>query len=268
MSPLDPTVARLTASSLLGRRRALLLLALPAVLLALAGGARLFAGQDTELSSFLLGSFALGTVVPLLGLLAGTGAIGPEIDDGSIVYLLSKPLSRHVVVLTKLLVAVMIVLALGALPTLVAGLVVVGTADGLAVGFAVGAAAAGVGYCALCWAPTPPSAGSGWSCSWRSSSAPRGTPGGGCGPCASPATRRRAAHAGPGARPVQSRRRALSATAACAASPSSRWGAPERRTAGVHDEASTDRPRAVRVRMPLLSVSSRREPVKTKFPSP
>jgi len=149
MSLVDPTVARLTAGSLLGRRRALLLLALPAVLLALAGAARFFAGRDPELSAFLLGSFALGTVVPLLGLLAGTGAIGPEIDDGSIVYLLSKPLSRHVVVVTKLLVAVGIVLALGALPTLVAGLVLAGTSDGLAVGFAVGAAAAGTGYCAL-----------------------------------------------------------------------------------------------------------------------
>ena len=149
MRPVDPTVARLTAGSLLGRRRALLLLALPAVLLVLAGVARALAGQDTQLAGFLLGSFALATVVPLLGLLAGTGAIGPEIDDGSIVYLLSKPLSRHVMVVTKLLVAVAVVLVLGALPTLVAGLVLVGTTDGLAVGFAVGAAAAGVGYCAL-----------------------------------------------------------------------------------------------------------------------
>ena len=149
MRPFDPTVARLTAGSLLGRRRALLLLALPAVLLALAGAARALAGQDAELSSFVLGSFALGTVVPLLGLLAGTGAIGPEIDDGSIVYLLSKPLSRHVMVVTKLLVAVTVVLLLGALPTLLAGLVLAGTTDGLAVGFAVGAAAAGIGYCAL-----------------------------------------------------------------------------------------------------------------------
>ncbi|CAA9358887.1 MAG: Integral membrane protein, partial [uncultured Frankineae bacterium] len=104
MRAVDPTVARLTAGSLLGRRRALLLLALPAVLLVLAGVARTLAGQDAQLSAFLLGSFALGTVVPLLGLLAGTGAIGPEIDDGSIVYLLSKPLSRHVMVVSKLLV--------------------------------------------------------------------------------------------------------------------------------------------------------------------
>lgn len=149
MRPLDPTVARLTAGSLLGRRRALLLLALPLVLLVLAGLARALAGVEPELTVVLLGSFALGTLVPLLGLLAGTGAIGPEIDDGSIVYLLSKPLSRHTIVVSKLLVAAAVTTVLGALPTLAAGLVLGGTADGLAVGFAVGALAAGIGYCAL-----------------------------------------------------------------------------------------------------------------------
>jgi ABC-2 type transport system permease protein len=148
-APVDPTVVRLTARSLLGRRRALLLAALPLVLLVLASLARSLAGVEPELTVVLLGSFALGTLVPLLGLVAGTGAIGPEIDDGSIVYLLSKPLSRHTIVLSKLLVAVAVTTALGALPTYVAGLVLGGSADDLAVGFAVGAAAAGVGYCAL-----------------------------------------------------------------------------------------------------------------------
>ena len=40
--------------------------------------------------------------MPLLGLIAGTGAIGPEIDEGSIVYLLAKPLNRYSIVVTKL----------------------------------------------------------------------------------------------------------------------------------------------------------------------
>ena len=146
---MNRTVARLTARSLLGRRRALLLLCLPAVLLLLSAVARALAGTDDELAVLLLGGFALGTLVPLLGLIAGTGAIGPEIDDGSIVYLLSKPLSRHVVVVTKLAVAVGVVTVLGAALTLLAGLLLAGTSDGLAVAYAVGAAAAGVAYCAL-----------------------------------------------------------------------------------------------------------------------
>jgi ABC-2 type transport system permease protein len=146
---MNATVARLTARTLLGRRRALLLLTLPAVLLLLCGAARLLAGPDTGVSVGLLGGFALGTVVPLLGLIAGAGAIGPEIDDGSIVYLMSKPLSRHAIVRSKLAVAVAVVTVVAAVPTLLAGLVLLGTAEGVAVGYAVGAGVAGLAYCAL-----------------------------------------------------------------------------------------------------------------------
>jgi ABC-2 type transport system permease protein len=146
---MNATVAQLTARSLLGRRRALLLLALPAVLLLLCGAVRLLAGPDTDVSVGLLGGFALGTIVPLLGLIAGAGAIGPEIDDGSIVYLLSKPVSRHSIVRSKLAVAVAVVIVVAAVPTLLAGLVLSGTAEGIAVGYAIGAGVAGLAYCAL-----------------------------------------------------------------------------------------------------------------------
>ena len=146
---MNATVAQLTARSLLGRRRALILTALPAVLLLLCVTTRWLAGSSDRLSVTLLGNFALGTIVPLLALIAGTGAIGPEIDDGSIVYLLSKPLSRPSIVQTKLAVAVGTVIALAAVPTLLAGLVLSGTTDRLAVGYAVGAAVAGATYCAL-----------------------------------------------------------------------------------------------------------------------
>lgn len=146
---MNATVAVLTARSLLGRRRALLLLALPAVVLALAGLSRWLAGQDADNTVVLLGGFALGTLVPLLGLIAGTGAIGPEIDDGSIVYLLSKPLNRFTIIVTKLAVAVGVVAAFAALPTLGAGLILSGTSARLAVGFAVAALVAGIAYCAL-----------------------------------------------------------------------------------------------------------------------
>ena len=43
--------------------------------------------------------------VPLVALLATTGLLAPEIDDGSVAYLLAKPISRHTIVLSKLLVA-------------------------------------------------------------------------------------------------------------------------------------------------------------------
>jgi ABC-2 type transport system permease protein len=143
---MNATVARLTARGLLGRRRAYLLMALPGVLLLLSVLVRLLAGQDDGITVGILGGFALATLVPLLGLIAGTGSIGPEIDDGSIVYLLSKPLSRHAIATTKAAVAVTVVTLFAALPVLLAGLVLAGTANGLAVGYALGALVAGLGY--------------------------------------------------------------------------------------------------------------------------
>lgn len=146
---MNATVIRLSMRGLLGRRRALLLLLLPAVLLLLAVVIRLLAGSDENITRNLLGAFALGTLVPLLGLITGTGVLGPEIDDGSVVYLLAKPISRPSIVRSKLLVAVLAVIVFAALPTLLAGLIMSGLAGGLAVGYAVGALIAGIAYCAL-----------------------------------------------------------------------------------------------------------------------
>ena len=149
MMAVHPTVAGLTARGLLGRRRAVVLLLLPAVLLVLSVVVRLVAGRDDDTTVALLGDLGVGTLVPLLGVVVGTGAIGPEIDDGSIVYLLAKPLSRHTIVRSKLAVAAATTLVVGALPVLVAGLVLTGSSGGLAVGFAVGAALAGIAYSAV-----------------------------------------------------------------------------------------------------------------------
>jgi ABC-2 type transport system permease protein len=143
------TVARLTARSLLGRRRAYLLMALPGVLIVLCVLVRLLAGKDNDITVGILGGFALSTLVPLLGLIAGTGSIGPEIDDGSIVYLLSKPLSRHSIAGTKAAVAATVVTVFAAVPVLVAGLVLAGTSDGLAAGYFLGALVAGLAYATL-----------------------------------------------------------------------------------------------------------------------
>jgi ABC-2 type transport system permease protein len=146
---MNATVARLTARSLLGRRRAYLLMALPGVLILLCVLVRLLAGEDNDITVGILGGFALSTLVPLLGLIAGTGSIGPEIDDGSIVYLLSKPLSRHSIAGTKAAVAATVVTVFAALPVLVAGLVLAGTSDGLAAGYFLGALVAGLAYATL-----------------------------------------------------------------------------------------------------------------------
>jgi ABC-2 type transport system permease protein len=146
---MNATIARLTWRSLLGRRRALLLLILPAMLLILAVMVRIFQGADPEHASLLLGIFAVPFLIPLLGLIAGTGSIGPEIDDGSIVYVLAKPLSRYTIILTKLVVAVVVMIAFGSLPILVAGFILANGEANVAIGYAVGSVAAGITYVAL-----------------------------------------------------------------------------------------------------------------------
>lgn len=143
------TVARLTLRALLGRRRALILAALPALLLVIAVAVRLQAGADDRAATEILGAFALAAMVPLVGVIAGTGAIAPEIDDGSIVYLLSKPLNRTTVIVTKLWVAIGVTVAFTSLPILVAGFVLNGNGQQIAVAYAVAAAVAAVAYSAV-----------------------------------------------------------------------------------------------------------------------
>lgn len=143
------TVARLTLRGLLGRRRALLLLSLPVLLLALAVLVRALAGQDDDLTVVIAGGLGVTLFVPLLGVIAGTGAIGPEIDDGSIVYLLAKPLRRHTIATTKVVVAIGVTAAFAVMPVLVAGLLMSGSDRVLALALGLAALVAGTAYAAL-----------------------------------------------------------------------------------------------------------------------
>jgi ABC-2 type transport system permease protein len=106
-------------------------------------------GDKYELAVRVLGTLGLGTLVPILCLVVGTGVIATEIDDGSIVYLLAKPLPRWQIVTSKLAVAVVTSWLFAALPVLLAGLIVYGTADGLALGYFVGTLVASAVYSAL-----------------------------------------------------------------------------------------------------------------------
>jgi ABC-2 type transport system permease protein len=143
------TVAYITFRGMLGRKRALLLFLLPAVLLVLAIALRVTDHNDLDTAALVLRTFALGTLLPLLGLITGTGVIGPEIDDGQIMYVLTKPISRPVVTTTKLLVAIALMIVFAVIPTLVAGLILAGTTAQLSVAFAIGLFVGGVAYCAV-----------------------------------------------------------------------------------------------------------------------
>ncbi|MFE0460140.1 ABC transporter permease [Kitasatospora sp. NPDC058965] len=143
------TVVRLTVRGLLGRRRGVLLLVVPVLLLIIAVAAGASHGDKHELAVQLLGTLGLGTLVPILGLVVGTGVIATEIDDGSIVYLLSKPLPRRQIVTSKLAVAVLTGWLFAAVPVLLAGLIIYGTGDGVALGYFVGTLVASAAYSAL-----------------------------------------------------------------------------------------------------------------------
>jgi len=140
---------RLTFRSMLGRRRALLLFALPAVLIVLAIVIRLVTSDTDATTPALLHRFALGILLPLLALITGTGAIGPEIDDGEIVYLLAKPIPRPVIICTKLVVAIVLTIAFTTIPTLIAGVIITGGLTAAVLGFGVGTIVGAVAYCAV-----------------------------------------------------------------------------------------------------------------------
>ncbi|WP_433240727.1 ABC transporter permease [Actinomadura nitritigenes] len=146
---MNATIALITFRAMLGRRRALLLLALPALLVVLAVVLRWTGNNDLDVSANVLQKFGLATLLPLLALIAGTGVIGPEIDDGQIMYVLTKPIPRQVIVLTKLAVAIVLVAAFSVVPTLLAGLVLTGTTAQLVPAFTVGVLVGGVAYSAV-----------------------------------------------------------------------------------------------------------------------
>src|SRR6478735_3293772 len=94
---IHPVVVGLTARDLLGRRRLILFALLPLVLLGLAITSRAVRGAGAKEAADILQQVGFGALLPLLALIAATGTLAPQIDDGSVVYLLAKPLSRHAI---------------------------------------------------------------------------------------------------------------------------------------------------------------------------
>ena len=142
---LNGVIAGITLRQLLSRRRTLLLLLLGGVLVVVALIVQL-AGEESRalpVTAGLLATLGVATLMPLVALLFGTGAIGSELEDGTAVYLLAKPIRRGTILATKLAVASACAILLTSGPMLLAGLISAGgLGDGLVLGF-VGAAAIG-----------------------------------------------------------------------------------------------------------------------------
>ncbi|MDX6738254.1 ABC transporter permease [Actinocorallia sp. A-T 12471] len=146
---MNSTIASLTLRGMLGRRRAVLLFLLPAVLLGLSV-VLAATGYDTlSTSTGVLHAFGIVVLLPLLALIVGTGVIGPEIDEGQIMYVLTKPISRASVVLTKFACAVGLVVVFAVVPVWAASAIMVGPESDVSWAFAVGALQGGVVYAAV-----------------------------------------------------------------------------------------------------------------------
>lgn len=142
---MNPTILRLAVQALLGQRRFWLLLAFPVLLVALTVLIRVLADGDAAWP--LLPTLGYPVVLPLVAVLAASSVLGPEVDDGSIVYLLSKPVSRHAVALSKWVVAWVATVLAGALPLYACAVVAGGGDRAPALGLA--ALVAGTTYSAL-----------------------------------------------------------------------------------------------------------------------
>ncbi|TNH27546.1 ABC transporter permease [Micromonospora orduensis] len=132
------TITWITARGLFGRRRFLLLLPLPLVLLGLAVLCRSLGVDPGQWGPPVLVGLGLAVVLPVVALIVGTGVLGAEIDDGTVVHILTKPLPRWQIVLPKLGVAAGVAAATVAVPLYVAGVL----ADSVRLGLALAGAAA------------------------------------------------------------------------------------------------------------------------------
>ncbi|GAB1645096.1 ABC transporter permease subunit [Krasilnikovia sp. MM14-A1259] len=141
------TVAWITARGLFGRRRALLLLPLPLLLVGLALLCRAYDVNPDHWGTPVLVGLGLAVVLPVIALIVGTGVLGSEVEDGTIVHILTKPLPRSEIVLAKFGVAAVVTAVTACVPLFIAGSLT-GSAR-LGLGLAAGAAVGAVAYTAL-----------------------------------------------------------------------------------------------------------------------
>lgn len=142
-------IAGFTLRGLMGRRRAILIVLLAglpvlvSVIIRLAGGTR-----DVDA---VLQNMVIRAVMPLVALIVGTAAVGSEIEDGTIVYLLTKPVPRWLTALAKLVVAAGLTAILVVPSVVISGLIMGGSVSGADVtgavtAYAIACLAGGVAY--------------------------------------------------------------------------------------------------------------------------
>ena len=92
-----------TLRGLLGRRRTILLVLLAGLPVLIALLVRVTGGRPD--ADRVLDILVVRTVMPLVALIVGTASIGSEIEDGTAVFLMIKPIARWRIALAKIIVA-------------------------------------------------------------------------------------------------------------------------------------------------------------------
>jgi ABC-2 type transport system permease protein len=153
---MNTDIFMLTLRMLLGRRRTIFLGLVALLPLLVAFAFRTGGGDQTDpldwTANALLGGMITGIFLPLAALVFGTAAFGAESEDGTLVYILARPIPRVSVIAAKLAAAVIATGVLVLPAALLAGIIAVGGEDGgasLITGFVVGLAGGIVVYSAL-----------------------------------------------------------------------------------------------------------------------
>lgn len=113
-----------TVRGVLGRRRTWLMVLLAALPVGVALLVRLGGGQPHVQT--ILDTLIVRTVMPLLALVLGTSVLGSELEDGTAVYLMVKPVPRWRILLAKMAVAAGVTVALVFPATVATALLTVG----------------------------------------------------------------------------------------------------------------------------------------------
>ena len=141
------TVAFITARGRFGRRRALLLLPLPLLRVGLAALCRAYGVSPDMWGQAVIVGLGLVVVLPVVALIVGTGVLGSEVDDGTIVHILTKPLARSEIILAKYAVAASVTAVVSAVPLFITGMMAGSVKLGAAL--AVAAVVGALAYSAL-----------------------------------------------------------------------------------------------------------------------
>ena len=140
-------IAMTTLRGLLGRRRMILLLLLAGLPVLVALLIRIGGGRAD--ATGILDTLGIRTILPLVALVVGTASIGSEIEDGTLLYQLIKPIPRWQTALAKVAVAVGVTVVLAVPPLILTGLLTAGIGPaslGVTLGFALAAMAGGAAY--------------------------------------------------------------------------------------------------------------------------